>query len=741
MIQRLLGALPRFRRLHTKLTVAYLALFILVLFGIVAAVYTSVARNAERVVREELAASAVTFDRVWELRTGQLQNGAEILARDFGFRAAVATGDGPTIQSALISLRQRLGLDGAFVIGPNGDVVAADGLPAERLDPAAVRTLAEGQVTSGVFVLNDTPYQAVSAPILAPTAIGQVVFVARLDQGEMNSLVRLSPIRFRPQLLLEEPDGRWRSGADEVTAAELRHVSTVLGAGHGAGKPITAKVGPWIEVVRPLRSLGAERAALLLRYPLSEALGPYRGLLALVVLLGLAGLALVAAGSWVLAREVTRPIGALTEAAERLERGHVGVVDVDGNDEISALGLTFNRMAEGIARREEALEWAREQAETANRAKSAFLANMSHEIRTPLNGILGMVQVLGRDAPKKGQQEHLRVIQDSGESLLAILNSILDLSKIEAGHVELEKREFNLAETVTAACEPFVTIAKDKGLACRIDIAPEVEGLWRGDALRLRQVIVNLASNAVKFTERGSIALTVRVGETGPVFSMTDTGVGIPRERLEAVFAKFSQGDESTTRRFGGTGLGLSISRELIGLMGGALWVDSKPGQGSTFAFELPLERIEPEPQPQQPAHEAEGRALRVLAAEDNVTNQMILSALLSPLEAEVTMVANGRQAVDAFAQSSFDIVLMDIQMPEMNGVDAALAIRKLEGEKGIARTPILAVTANVMTHQQKEYLAAGMDAVVAKPLQALVLFGEMEKALSQRPQPVRARV
>jgi CheY-like chemotaxis protein len=229
----------------------------------------------------------------------------------------------------------------------------------------------------------------------------------------------------------------------------------------------------------------------------------------------------------------------------------------------------------------------------------------------------------------------------------------------------------------------------------------------------------------------------VKPGERGPRFLMADTGVGIPGERLETVFEKFSQADESTTRRFGGTGLGLAICRELVTLMGGTLRVDSKLGEGSTFCFELPLQRVAAEAALEAPSEDQ--RALRVLAAEDNATNQMILTALLTPLQADVTMVDNGRKAVEAFEHADFDIVLMDIQMPEMNGVDATLAIRNIEAERGLDRTPILAVTANVMTHQQRDYLAAGMDAVVAKPLQALVLFGEMERALAQRPGPVRA--
>jgi signal transduction histidine kinase/ActR/RegA family two-component response regulator len=725
----LVAWLSGFRRLQAKLTVSYLTLFILVLLGILAAVYTSVARNAERVVRDELSAGAVVFDRVWELRTAQLQGGAELLARDFGFRAAVATQDGPTIQSALGNLRARLGLDLAVVTNQDGSVLAADGLPA-GVDPAALRDLGHAESPDGVFVLDGMPYQAVSAPVLAPMPLGKVIFAAKLDQQEMASLVRLSPLDFRPQVLIQGRDQRWRGG-EAVSPAELAHVSKVFAARTAQardGRPETVRIGPWIEVVLPLRSLGDGNAALLLRYPLNEALAPYRGLLAMVLLLGVAGLALVAAGSAALAREVTRPIAALRDAAERLERGEGGEVAVTGNDEIAALGLTFNRMGAVIRRREEALEQAREKAESANLAKSAFLANMSHEIRTPLNGILGMAQVMAREDMQTPQRDRLKVIHDSGETLLSILNSILDLSKIEAGHLELEQGEFDLAETVRAAAEPFAHMARDKGLVFDIVIEPAARGAWIGDALRLRQVISNLASNAVKFTEEGRILVSVQATVHGLDFLITDTGMGIAPDHLDQVFDKFSQEDTSRTRRFGGTGLGLAICRELVGLMGGRMRVTSEPGKGSTFSFSLPLERAA---QLRVGGAARSDHPLRILMAEDNRTNRMILSALLAPLKADLTMVENGREAVSAAERARYDVVLMDIQMPEMNGVEATLAIRRAESDRGLPRTPILAVTANIMTHQVQEYIAAGMDAVIAKPVQAPILFAALERAIS----------
>jgi signal transduction histidine kinase/CheY-like chemotaxis protein len=721
--------LPRMRRLRTRLTVSYVALFIFVLFGILAAVYSSVARNAERVVRDELAASAVVFERIWELRTAQLQNGAELLSQDFGFRAAVATLDGPTIQSALGNLRKRLGLDLAFVVGVDGRVIATDGLPAQTAaDSASLERLARADGAAGVFVLSGVPYQAVSAPVMAPTLVGRVVFAARLDRREMASLVRLSPIAFQPQVLVQAGGGRWLGG-DGLSGAELAKASALLARSEGGatvGRPQAVKIGPWIEVVRPLRALGPEHAALLLRYPLALALAPYKGLLATVLILGGAGLVLVAAGSWALAREVTRPIAELRQAAEQLELGQGGRVAVVGSDEIAALGLTFNRMAEGISKREEALELARARAEGANRAKSDFLANMSHEIRTPLNGILGMVQVIQRDEPQDAQAGRLKVIRESGETLLAILNSILDLSKIEAGHLEIEREAFDLGEAVAAACEPFADLAREKGLSFEVTVA--AGGLWCGDALRLRQVLSNLFSNAVKSTEAGGVRVAVRSAGASVEFEVADTGVGIPEAGLEAVFEKFSQVDSSSTRRFGGAGLGLAICRELVALMGGRLQVASEAGRGSTFAFALPLERMD---QPRAAPERDGTRPLRILAAEDNATNRLILGALLAPLGAEVTLVEDGREAVDAFERSVFDVVLMDIQMPNMGGVEATRLIRRRQSEHGLPRTPILAVTANVMTHQVQEYLAAGMDEVIAKPVAAEVLFAAIQRGLA----------
>ncbi|HEY3694403.1 ATP-binding protein [Phenylobacterium sp.] len=375
---------------------------------------------------------------------------------------------------------------------------------------------------------------------------------------------------------------------------------------------------------------------------------------------------------------------------------------------------------------------ARDEAQAASRAKSEFLANMSHEIRTPLNGVLGMAQVMARHPLEPGQAQRLALVRAQGELLLNVLNSILDISKIEAGKLELDAHPFDLGDAVHAACDAFASVAAQKDLTFEIDIAADALGTWMGDVTRLRQVLANLAANAVKFTERGRVVARVTRSASGLAFEVQDTGIGVPAEHLPRLFEKFSQADSSTTRRFGGAGLGLAISRELVTLMGGALTVESEPGRGSTFAFELPLqphERLAAATEAPRAARAAADRPLRVLAAEDNPTNQLILAALLEPLGVELTMVDNGALAVEARRAQDFDVVLMDAQMPLMNGLEAAVAIRKLEAELGLARTPIIALTANVMTHQLRSYADAGMDGFVAKPVDAAKLFDAIADA------------
>jgi signal transduction histidine kinase/ActR/RegA family two-component response regulator len=380
----------------------------------------------------------------------------------------------------------------------------------------------------------------------------------------------------------------------------------------------------------------------------------------------------------------------------------------------------------------EAAEARERAADQANRTKTQFLTNMSHELRTPLNGVLGMTQALMADPLTPAQRERVSVIRRSSQSLLSALNDLLDISKLEASILELEIAEFDLEHLVRGVVAAHRSLAKAKGLSFEFEVAEAARGRYLGDSARIRRILHALSDNAVKFTPSGGVTLGVDRDGDQLLFRVSDTGVGIDEADLARLFDGFFQADASLSRNYGGAGIGLTICNQLTSLMGGVLRAESHLGGGAVFILSLPLPRaaalacVEPRPAETERAGE-----LRVLAAEDNVTNQLVLKTLLAPVGIAPTLVLNGREALDAWERQTWDIVLMDIQMPEMNGVDATLAIRRREQETGRCRTPIVAVTANAMTHQISEYVAAGMDGVVAKPVDVANLFNAIELALA----------
>jgi signal transduction histidine kinase/FixJ family two-component response regulator len=384
-------------------------------------------------------------------------------------------------------------------------------------------------------------------------------------------------------------------------------------------------------------------------------------------------------------------------------------------------------MRQALARSETAeasLSTALACAEAASRMKSEFLATMSHEIRTPLNSVLGMAQAMDRGELSDPQRERLGMISTAGRSLLILLNDVLDLSKIEAGKVELEDGIIDV-EILAAGAAAFLPLVQGKDVVFSVTVAPESQRFWRGDPERVRQVLHNLISNAVKFTDHGAVAVRIFERDCALVLSVEDTGIGIAAERSGDIFESFVQADASTTRRYGGSGLGLAICRELVTLMGGTIDMRSTEHLGSTFTVTLPLG---PARHPEVIAEaDTVGRlcfqGLRVLAAEDNPMNQVVLRTLLEAAEIQPVVVANGEEAVKAWKHGRWDIVLMDIQMPVMDGIAATRAIRAVELERGAGRTPIIALTANAMEHHRVEYLAAGIDSLVAKPINLTFLL------------------
>ena len=377
------------------------------------------------------------------------------------------------------------------------------------------------------------------------------------------------------------------------------------------------------------------------------------------------------------------------------------------------------------------------EAQAANIAKSVFLATMSHEIRTPLNGVLGMAQAMALGTLCPEQRERLAIIHDSGDALKTILNDVLDLSKIEAGRLEIENLPFDLEPTLRTALAPFEPLVAEKALTLSLDITPTALGVYRGDPVRLRQVIGNLLSNAIKFTATGAVTIAATRIDGVLSIAVKDTGQGIPADQIQHMFSPFAQLDASTTRRHGGTGLGLAICRELCRLMEGDITVDGRPGEGSIFTVSLKLDWLGPTPtEAGATARDEEGgldvSSLKVLAAEDNRINQIVLKTLLGQAGLVPHLVENGAEAIEAWASAEWDLILMDIHMPVMDGVAAVREFRSREAAGSLRRTPVIALTANAMTHQVQELLAAGMDAHVAKPIDVASLFAAMEDVLSE---------
>ncbi len=758
--------------LQKKIFVLVVGLFSIVFLLTLFSVYSAAYNQAEREFNTRLNVGQNVFLNELTVTKANFESNVETITKDWALRSAVGQGvDGDSIVSILSNHSSRIDADAALIVDNEFQSVALyskDRQVVFQLENLNLQQ--QDKEMAWLSLVNDEVFLLSAEPILAPSKIGWLIMAKKLDADfleriknlislDINLLVISDKKRVNPLSTMEsEKRGQyWLNKQSSEFSADETNLQTKADIVQVDGEELI--VLPFV-----LTTYGEYTFVLVLQDSFSESLKSFNTFLLELVPFFVVGILLAIVGSYYIARSISRPVGRLLEAAKRIASGHyTEQIRVSEKSELSELASEFTHMQEAVMEREikikeqaEEIKQAnkskfevviankqKQMAEEATRAKSRFLANVSHEIRTPLNALIGYSEMLSDDKASEDQQATaVKAINNSGRHLLSIVNDVLDVSKIEADKLELEHIDINLSELLNEVKSSMQGLAAEKGIRFELYRHYPLPAEFNSDPTRLRQILFNLCNNALKFTDSGEVGLSVFLNQFGRQlqFDIRDTGLGMTQDQQQKLFSAFSQADQSTSRKYGGTGLGLYICKELVELLGGHISVSSEQGVGSTFSVFIPWEKAnntsmlngEPTSEFQSSAHKTRESDIpclsaKILCADDNQDNRVLLEYLLGKTGAELFFVENGKQAVESALANPFDLILMDMQMPEMDGLEATSILKKAGFSK-----PIVMLTANVDEASKAQVYAAGADGHIGKPFDTAVFYRSVQDYLDE---------